>query len=147
MVGKKGFIRIVEAAVAILLIAGVLLIVVNRGFTAEDDVSEKIYRIELSALRFVELDEELRRDVLEANIGENGVEWFQFDSVGLGDVKNAIEERIPEYLECEGKVCGLDKICVLDSYIEEDVYAQAVAITANLNIYNPKQLKLFCWEK
>src|SRR3989339_37656 len=91
---KRGWIRIVEAFVSILLIAGAVLVLMNEGYIAKTDISQKVYDAELSILRDIELDETLRTEVLE---------------------------------------------------FEDDLYVQAVGITANLQIYNPRQIKLFCW--
>ena len=38
---KKAWIRIIEAFVALLLITGVLLIVINKGYIGKEDVSSK----------------------------------------------------------------------------------------------------------
>jgi len=84
------------------------------------------------------------------------IPWEQFDDTfqmikeaddyrRLEDVKQKIIDRTPDYLECQAKICELDKICSLEEYIEQDVFAQAVAITATLEEYAPRQLKLFCW--
>ena len=60
VIHKKGWIRIVEAFVAILLITGVLLILLDKGYLKED-ISSKVYEAEVSILRGVQLDLELRR--------------------------------------------------------------------------------------
>ena len=75
------------------------------------------------------------------------VAWGNFDSNGLEGVRNKINERTPADLICEARVCDLDKVCAMEQIIDADVYAQAVAITANNEIYSPRQLKLFCWKK
>jgi len=140
---KKGWIRIVEAFIAILLIAGVLLIVINKGYIGTKDISLKVYDAEISMLREIELNTELRKEILI--LSPLPVNWKseKFPS----SVKNLIINKKPNYLECEAKICDLIGICFLDTYIEEDVYSQAVAITASLEYYKPRQLKLFCWVK
>lgn len=136
---KRGWIKIVEAFIAIMLIAGVLLIVINKGYIGKSDISSKVYKIQLAVLREIELDDGLRGDILTAVLGE--------DNIPNG-VQNKISNRIPKNLECKAKICELDKICALDSYnTEKDVYAQSVAIVATLQNYDPRQLKLFCWVK
>ncbi|KHO51286.1 MAG: hypothetical protein QT05_C0044G0001, partial [archaeon GW2011_AR13] len=62
---KRGWIRIVEAFVSILLIAGAVLVLMNEGYIAKTDISQKVYDAELSILRDIELDETLRTEVLE----------------------------------------------------------------------------------
>ena len=61
------------------------------------------------------------------------------------ELMKLIKNRAPNYLSCEAKICKIEDDCVLDKEIKGDVYAQPGIITANLEIYNPRQLKLFCW--
>ena len=136
---KRGWIRIIEAFIAVLLIAGVLLIVIDKGYIGKNDISEKVYQSQLAVLREIELDSALRQEILNVDL-DGG-------AVVPTNVSNRISNRMPDYLECASKLCRLDKICALDEYIKKDVYAQAVAITATLEDYSPRQLKLFCWVK
>jgi len=136
----RGWIKIVEAFIAILLIAGTLLIVINQGYIGRTNISSKIYEMEVSVLREIELNDMLRNEILAVSLP---TKWDEFPA----NVKNKIKNRIPDYLECTAKICEMDKICALDEYVDKDVYVQSVAITANLETYNPRQLKLFCWVK
>jgi hypothetical protein len=137
---RRGWIRIVEAFVAILLVAGVLLIVVNKGYIGKEDISNKVYEAQIAVLREIELDNELRQQILGSPGNEEVVEV-------PNDVKIRIQNRIPDYLECVSKICRLDEICALEEYLEKDIYAQTVAIAATSQEYNPRQLKIFCWVK
>lgn len=140
---KRAWIKIVEAFISILLITGVMLIIIDKGYIGKSDISSKVHDAQISILREIELDDNLRSEIL--SVVETPVEWKYFEENGLTNVKNKINNRVPNYLICEAKVCKLDEICVLEEYIDKDVYAQPVAITANLTKYDPKQLKLFCW--
>jgi hypothetical protein len=144
---KRGWIRIVEAFIAVLLIAGVLLIVINRGYIGRTDISEQVYQVQLAILREIELNDNLRSNILEISENDLPINWTSFDDrkYKLGDVKQKIIDRTPEYLTCEGRICKLDIVCAQEKFIEKDVYAQSVAITADLEKYAPRQLKLFCW--
>ena len=141
---KRAWIRIVEAFVAILLIIGVLLIVLNKGYIGKKDISAEVYNVEISILREIQLNDALRNDILNAN---PPVEWGDFKSEDLGVLKNKIISRLPNYLDCEAKICEVEDICVISKDLEKDVYAQSVIITTTLETpeYNPRQLKLFCW--
>ena len=132
---KKGWIKIVEAFIAVLLVAGVLLVVINRGYVGRTDISEQVYQAELAVLREIELDSKLRKQILEADI----------DGEVPANVVNKINERMPDYLTCESKICELKVICEMDRYIDKDVYAQSVAIATEGDNPNFRQLKLFCW--
>lgn len=144
---KKGWIRIVESFMAILLIVGVLFAIINTQNIDSGEASEKIYKSQIAILRNIESNDELRQDILEVNPNELPIIWEGFDSKGLGDVKKMIIEKTPSYLECVAQVCNITKACNLetDYYDKENIYAQSVGITATNQIYEPKQIKLFCW--
>jgi len=146
---KKAWIRIVEAFIAILLIMSVLLIVINKGYIGKNKIPLEIYEKELSILREIELNEMFRSAILNVPNTTLPVNWSEFDSNNLGEIKNEIKNEIPDYLDCEAKVCVLHEDCILNKDFEtqKDIYVQSIAIVANLEIYSPRQLKLFCWEK
>ena len=148
---KKGWIRIVEAFIAVLLIAGVLLFVINRGYIGKRDISEQVYQVQLAVLREIELNSELRVSILAISNESLPVEWENFTvENNLDKVRDKLSERLPDYLTCEAKICKLESVCPKGGeFIERDIYAQGVAITAETTAeeakYDPRQLKLFCW--
>ena len=138
---NRGWVRIVEAFVAILLIMGASLIMLNQGLTNRD-LSSKVYSFQISVLREIQLNDTLREEILIA--GEPPILWE--DQEFPSDTKEKINERIPDYLNCEGKICEMNDTCVIENGFSEDVYAQSISLLASLETYNPRQLKLFCWE-
>ena len=124
---KKGWIKIVEAFVSILLVVGVLLIVINKGYIGRD-VSLEIYEAELSILRGIQVDDSLRNDILVSNksgydssVDESPlpIDWEYFDNNEqrmLQGVKDKLKEQVPDYLECKAKICELSDVCLLDNY-------------------------------
>jgi hypothetical protein len=138
-INKKGWIRIVEAFISVLLIIGAAIILIRGGVQGED-VSEKIYDIEISVLRKIELNDSLRSEIL----GTGGIIWWaDFPS----QTKTEIISETPEWLECIAKICPPENTCLLEEESEKNIYAQSILITSNLSSFNPRQLKLFCWEK
>ena len=141
---KKGWIRLVEVFIAILLLTGVLLIVVNRiNPSDKNSLSIEISKKELAILRDIELNNSLRTDILGATIP---VEWNNFGSE-LQNVKNRIIFLTPSNLECEAKICQINEACFTNGFSEKNIYTNAIFISSNLNTYSPRQLKLFCWVK
>lgn len=138
----KGWIRIVEAFSTILVITGILLIVLNKNVPL-NKTAEQVYDIEYSILREIQLNNGLRTDILGLTLP---TEWTNIPT----NVKDKIISRIPANLECKAKVCAANDVCVLDSsdYPSlKDIYIKSAFISADLNSYLPRQLKLFCWEK
>ena len=146
MRNKRGWIRIVEAVIALFLITGVLLIVIDKGYIGKKDISSEMYKVQLSILREIQIDDNLRTSILNIS-----AENLPADENVPQAVVDKVNERKPDYIDCKVRVCKLDEVCSLDIYPQEavgkDIYAQSVAITAILTEYSPRQLKLFCWEK
>ncbi len=140
---KKAWIRIFEAVIAVLLITSVLLIVIGQDKISKNEDVLKIYKTEISMLREIQLDNLLREDILDIEFFP--VEWDDFDSNGLSNVKARIISKIPDYLDCKAMVCEMNATCILEEDLGKEVYAQSAVITASLDKYSPRQLKLFCW--
>jgi hypothetical protein len=140
---NRGWIRIVEAFFSILLIAGVLLIVFNKGYLGGEDISSRVYDLQLSVLREIELDDDLRQKILDINDYYLPME-DDHDNFPK-EITDRIDARIPDSLTCRSKICELNVICELNKYSKQDIYAQSVAITATIDIYSPRKLVLFCW--
>lgn len=144
---KSGFIKILEAFIAILLITGVLLIILNRN-VQKTDVSDLIYDSQYAILRQIQLNNTLRSDILSASIPPEGIEHDDLPS----DVKTKIGSKTPSYLRCIGKICDISDECLPPNSgpsippTDVSVYSQTVIIVADLNIYSPRKLKLFCWQ-
>ena len=141
---RRGWIEIVEAFVAILLVAGVLLVVLNRGGSQRADISNKAYEAELSILREIQTNDTLRAEIL--GVAEPmPVEWS--DARFPAELKEKITFRTPNYLSCIGKICNMTQICVTSESPEKDIYSQSVSITSTLQTLGYRKLNLFCWTK
>mgnify|MGYP001580655145 CR=1 FL=1 len=137
---KKGWIRMGEAFTAIMLITGVLLIIFNKGGSQEEIPSKKIFEQEQGILRYIELNNSLREDILGISLDALPASLENFPEI----LRNSINSRVPSYLNCDAKICNLGSECPYDSGPEEDVYVQKVVISSSLNSYNLRELKLFC---
>ena len=137
---KKGWIRIVEAFTAILLVTGILLIIFNKDVNEEELPSKRIFEQEQGILRYIELNNSLREEILSFNINELPISFENFPN----NLKNAINEKTPSYLSCDAKICNLGSVCSSDDEPASDVYVQRAIISSSLNSYSPRELKLFC---
>lgn len=142
MENKRGWIKIVEAFVAILLVAGVLLIVVNRNNNTTSDLSDRIYNAEISIIREIQVNDSLRNEIVSLSAP---IEWD--NSAFPVNVKKLITSRTPNYLDCVAKICQTSDSCFLTAYSDKDTYAQAGIISGTQHEINTLQLKLFCWTK
>ena len=138
---KRGWIRVVEALTAILLLAGVFLVAINQGRGEDTSFSERIQNSEAAILRDIQLNNTLRAEIIATS---GAIEW---DSGNFpAQTKAKIIEKTPDYLNCTAKICATGDLC-LPAAQDKTIYAESVIITSTLQTYNPRQIKLFCWEK
>lgn len=140
---KRGWIKIIEAFVAILLIAGVLLLIINKEPISNTNISSNIYELEVSILQEIQMNNTLRNEILGVDLLP--VEWEDFESENLANVKNVIISKSMNYLNCEAKLCAINDSCLWNKEPGTNVYVKSGMIGANLEEYGPRQLKLFCW--
>lgn len=140
---KKGWIRLVEAFVAIVLLTSVLLVVTSSNSSPKANFNEEISKNQIGVLRAIQLDEDLRAEILNINIDALPLEWEDFEGE-TPLLRERIEVLSPKELECSAKICVINEPCVLDDVSGKEVYAKSVIISANATYYSPRQLKLFC---
>lgn len=136
---KKGWIRIAEAFVSVLIVVGAAILVIKGGIQT-DDMADKIYDIEADILREIRLNNSLRSEIL---LTSGVVNWTDMPS----STKNRIISKTPNWLDCVGQICFPESECLLINETEKSIYAHSTLITSTTSTYNPRQLKLFCWEK
>lgn len=131
MKNKKGWIKIAEAFIAVVLIATVVITLYTRQPTRTSN--EVIIRTESSLLSEIAQSEDMRTAVLRGS-GED-----------ITNIENFIQQRIPGNLNFTIKICVPDDICGIDQYRKE-IYADDRIISSTLHEYDPKKLKIFMWE-
>lgn len=127
---KKGWLRIIEAFIAIILILGVLIAVYSRVIE-KPKKADYAYNLEKSILDEISMDSALRDAVL------NG------DATAITTITNFVRTRIKGF-NFEIKICELEDICSMNSY-KKEVYATERIISSTLEKYQPKKLKIFMW--
>jgi len=157
MKNKKGWIELIEAAISILLVTIAILVVMNKGSVGNSDISEGVYKTELSILREIETNSTLRNLVLSQSILP--VESINADGTINSDFPSAIrikiDARTPSYLKCIGKICRLcvtetcedgktASACNIGETKEIDVYSQSIMVSSD---EKSRKLSLFCWRK
>ena len=141
---RGGWIRLIEAFMAILLLTSVLVIVVEYKQSNNVEIPSIIYQTQNFVLRTIELNETMRQEIISTEIP-----IMSWDQSFPQDIKLFIETNIPSDIECVSQICSISDSCELSEQgeIESNIYVQSVFISSTLTIYNPRQLKLFCWNK
>lgn len=144
---KRAWIRIVESFFAILLIAGILLVVLDTYYS-DDDISEDIYIFQEGVLNGVKINSDLRTGILSVPLENLPVEWeYIQNEESLNSLENYLVERVPDYLDCEFIICDVSSICVLNKSVERELFGKSTILSAEGALSEPRTLSLFCWVK
>lgn len=135
---KRGWIRIMEALISILIIASVLLVIIQREFIGTPDYSTEVYNKEVSMFRGIRLNDSLRDEIIVSDVPK---EWTSFPE----KTKLFIQESTPSYLDCRAKLCSIEDPCPLTLEPEaENFYTRSGFFAASEDTLNPKKIKLYC---
>jgi len=129
---KKGWMKVLEAVIAITLLIGVLIYIMSTS-ASRKDISGNVYEKEKFILDTISKDDVLRNDIINNN---------------NANVNNTITNMIPVTWDFETMICPLDDVCSgVRRPLDKDVYSSEIVVTTNKINYNPKKLRLFVWAK
>lgn len=128
MVNRKGFIKIVEATIAIMIIMTVFLIT----FSKNKNVNEIDYSEEARTI----LDEiannfTFRTDLIQSRVVTN-------------DLTNFLDKRVKQPLNYEIRTCDVSSACGQSTY-QGVVYSAERIISSDIKTLNPIKVRLFLW--
>ena len=130
---RKGIIRIVEASIAILIVASVLFMTFTRGITEDSpDYSENARDI----LEELANDVVLRENVLSYTGGDVPQNILDF-----------INDKKPNYLSSNATICLPNEPCGQSEFVG-NVFSAERIISTNVDSsgFFPKKIRLFLWE-
>lgn len=134
---KRGWIRILEAVVAILLLASVLLYLYTNKAENPTKFSNYVTDIQMRILSELAQDEELRKAAIQEDTNYTALEDF-------------IEFNLPRDLDFRIGVCSLNEdTCPPHGEpitTENDVYVEERIISSTLDTYSPKLIRLYVWK-
>jgi len=144
MQGKGGFLRILEAFIAIAIIAGVMTFL-YVGQVPKSDQGQSLNELIRIILEKIKVDDVLRQNVLDGDVDEVYDEIATFiPDVGELDFRFTICE-LNELCKC-GAETGRGQPCPDDG---REIYSDEVSVSVTLDStdINPKVIRLFVWEK
>lgn len=136
MVNKRGWLRIVEASIAILIVMTSLFVIHGQR--------EPVQQTDYSLLAQEVLDEVAQTPALREAVAENDQET----------VEAFVEERIPALgtMAYELRMCELNTACGKSTYTPGSVYAAERIVSYTIpsqqgrgETMHPKKLRLFLW--
>lgn len=146
---KRGWIRIVEATIAIVLILGTIIIInQSKKINSESDLTEKIPPILDEISKNISLRDKIVRYYVSQPVT---VEEENFNKGVINELSISVSNLIDGTLIGHDlRICLPQEICSLEEYpstARGDVYAGERIISSTLDLYSPKKIKLFLWAK
>lgn len=137
---KRGWIRILEATIAVLIVSGILIVVYSRYNDRNTGPEDYIYSLQRQILRDISLRNDLRSYALTQN---------------TNPLNNYVNGKIPATFNYSLKVCNFTSPptpCKLDATefiatMNNDIYVEEIIISADFGTYSPQKVKLFIWER
>ena len=143
---KRGWIRILEATIAVLIVAGVLVVFYAEQSDGGSGSADYIYNLQKQILIGVSSSSDLRLMVLNDN--ESGLNL-------------SIAEEVPGSFGYYVRICELGNVtdfCKIDNpgvvaeIRNKDVFVEEIIVSADLGDgtnekYEPKKVRLFVWER
>jgi hypothetical protein len=136
MVNKKGFLRIIEASVAVVIIMGLLFVYSTRGagIAQDPDWSQKAREILEEASR----DPAVRNEIIAYQPSSGFPPTFIFDAF--------VSARIPGHLNHEIRICDMEQVCGMRNYVSGNVYVGERVFSASITAHSPRKVRIFIWE-
>lgn len=131
MKNKRGWLRIFEASLAIVLLTGVVLYVYNQQQVRVDN-SDFFYNLETKLLNDFAENPILRESV------------FAGDNVSLAEYAN---KSISSGYGFGIRICGIEETCGLGVLASSNVYVKDRIFASNVTDYSPRKVRLFIWQK
>jgi hypothetical protein len=122
---RRGWIKILEAFIGIMLLFGIVLFLNVRKNAQDNYISD----LQKNILDKVSLQDDLRDAVLKEDKGK---------------IEDFIRKELPNSLEFKIKICSLNDLCY-ESISGKNVFVREKVIISNLKIYSPKKVRFFAW--
>ena len=136
---KKGFIKTLEAVIAVILIVSFLFYVINKSGVRESEVPKNIEEAQRFILNEISEDKEFRGCIID-NFG-----GCKTGSGCVSDLNEFIKKNIPAGYDYECEICGQVESCVdlPPETLKKSVYVKDSFIAAE----QPKIFRLYIWRK
>ncbi len=125
---KRAWIRIVESAVAILMLASVILIAVSRQ-AERNNIADIMYKLQHAILEEASNNESMRQAVLQADT--KNVTYF-------------IKDRLPPGISFNITICPVVSQCTVP-LPKQEIYVDDAIISSTFQQYQPRKLTFFAW--
>lgn len=152
---KRGWIRILEATIAVMIVMGVLVSIYSSSPNTSS-LEDLIVLNHEKILGDIQINKTLRLKALEVSLNET-TNISNFDDPNYIFLNDYVNSSLVDSIGYYFVICSFDSIsCKLSKdYVVEtldrDVYAKEIILSSELiggnPVYSPRKVKLFLWEK
>lgn len=154
---KRGWMRILEATIAVMIVTSVLIVVYSNQNINTIDKGEYFYSLQRQILSDIAIRSDLRISVLGSSDASDAT---QVEEDNYEIINEFVFARVPDNIGYYVAVCKLgDELdnCKMSgeavaATIEKDVFVEDIIVSADLGdgtneVYNPTKLRLYMWDK
>jgi hypothetical protein len=136
---RKGWLRVLEASIAILIVLSVLFVVTRQNSMGKGEIG----REDFGLLEQVLVNDSVRNDVLNYKIG---LKEDEEGNMGiLKKVMESVAEKLPPNYGYEIKICGALENCDLENKNVETISEERILSASLSKIENPIKIKMAYW--
>jgi hypothetical protein len=133
---KRGWMRIMEATIAVMIVSGVMVSVYSSQSSSGGGAEEYYEGLQKEVILDISSRADLRNDVLDGEMGELII---------------FTDNNIPTTSDYFLKICDLGEVCKMDeevfiSTVDKDVYVEETVVSSTLEEYKPSIFKFFIWD-
>lgn len=149
MVNKKGFIKTLEAVIAVILIISFLFYVINKSSVRESEVPKNIEEAQTFILNAVSENKTFRECIVNSIISVDRGLACKIDGADLNNcvfgINEFVKKNIPAGYDYECEICGKVESCVPlpDETIKKSIYVKDSFIAAKQS----KIFRIYVWRK
>lgn len=150
MVGRKGFLKIVEATIAVIIVITALLLLSVKNQKTE--TSKDLTSLLPPVLDEIARNENLRREIIYDYDTNSPYSKTENKKV-ISNIENYSRTSFTNPgLNFTVRICSLEQPCILEPYpVEnpENIFAAERIVTTTIENINlePKKIKIFLWRK
>ncbi len=134
---KRGWLHVVEAFLAVLIIIGVFFAQIKN---IAPGPKQNVLIVEKSLLQEIARNTSFRNEIVMSDISTGPL---ILDSSSTSPMVKYLATRMPGGVNFTLMICAPADICSLG---RKNVYAKDVFVSSTLTTFQPRKLKLFMWE-
>ena len=150
MRGKRGWLRILETTIAVMIVASVMLVSYTEHLQQEVSLAEYSQSLQNGILFDIVSSVELRLDVLNVSVDNRSDSYYVV-------VDDFVNSRVPVGFGYLLRICNIGDVCKMNSvsylatldkdiFVEDKIISSEIGVGGGVELYNPKKVRLFFWE-